>query len=82
VAAARKPVAGAAKIAKFLTGIRKRVSQTFHLKFADINGEPGIIGYLDEQLNSVWSFHVEDDKIQSIYVVLNPEKLKHLKSKL
>jgi len=82
VAAARKPVAGAAKIAKFLTGLRKRVSQTLHVEFADVNGEPGIILYLDKQLNSVWSFHIEDDKIQSIYAVLNPEKLKHLRSNL
>lgn len=78
VVSARKPVAGAVKIAKFLTGIQKKVNQTLHLEFADINGEPGLIVYLDEQLYNVWSFHIEDDKIHSIYVVANPDKLEHL----
>lgn len=82
VSAARKPVAGATKIAKFLAGFKKRLTRTLHVKFAEVNGEPGIIVYLDEQLFNVWSFHIENKKIQSIYVVLNPEKLKHLKREL
>ncbi|HEX6981367.1 MAG TPA: RNA polymerase sigma-70 factor [Balneolaceae bacterium] len=82
VAAVRKPVAGATKIAKFLTGIQKGVTQALRVEFTDINGEPGMITYLDEQLNNVWSFHIEDDKIQSIYVVLNPDKLEYLKHEL
>lgn len=81
VSAARKPVAGSAKVAKFLTSLQKRVTQFFRIEFADINGEPGLLAYLDEQLNNVWSFHIENNKIQSIYVVLNPDKLKHVAHK-
>lgn len=79
VITARKPISGAAKIAKFLTGLQKKLTQSLHVEFAEINGEPGIIVYLGEQLNSVCSFHIENYKIQNIFVVLNPEKLEHLK---
>lgn len=82
VTAARKPVAGSAKIAKFLKGIQKGFTQTLRVDFTEVNGEPGMIGYLDEQLNNVWSFHIENGQIQSIYVVLNPDKLEYLKNKL
>lgn len=81
VAAARKPVSGAAKIAKVLIGFQKQVTETVQLELTDVNGEPGMIVYLDGELNNVWSFHIQNDKIQSMYVVLNPEKLEHLKSK-
>lgn len=82
VAAARKPITGAANITKFLIGIQKGVTQTIRINFTVVNGEPGIMVYLDDQLNNVWSFHIEDDNIQSIYIVLNPEKLDHLKREL
>lgn len=79
VTAAPKPIAGASKVAKFLTGIQKKATEAVRLEPTDINGEPGLIGYLGGELNNTWSFHIENGKIQSIYVVLNPDKLKHLK---
>lgn len=82
VTAAGKPVVGAAKIVKFLTNIRKDIKETVRFDVTDINGEPGAIGYLDNQLNDVLSFHIENGQIQSIFVILNPEKLHHLKDKL
>lgn len=78
VAAARKPVAGGSTIAKFLIGIQKGISKV-HVELRDVNGEPGGVAYVDEQLQSVLSFLIEDGKIQNIYVVVNPEKLEHLR---
>ena len=79
VAAARKPVLGPEKIAKFLIGIQKGAVQDFRIEFRDVNGEPGMIFRVEGQVNNVWSFHIEDDKIRSIYVVLNPDKLEHIR---
>lgn len=81
VTAARKPVAGASKIAKFLVGIQKQVPPEVHwsIERKQVNGEPGMIIRMDGELYNVWSFHIEDGKIQSIYTVLNPDKLQHLK---
>lgn len=79
VAATRKPLLGPEKIAKFLIGVQKGAVQNYHIEFKEINGEPGMIFRVEGQVNNVWSFHVEDDKIKSIYVVLNPDKLKHIR---
>lgn len=81
VTAARKPVAGADKIAKFLVGIQKKglKDADWWIEFKDINGEPGMIIWFEGEIYNVWTFHVENREIQSIYVVLNPDKLVHLK---
>lgn len=81
VTAARRPVAGAGKIAKFLVGIQKQAPKDaeWWIEFKNINGEPGMIIRLEGEVYNVWSFHIEDDKIQNIFVVLNPDKLAHLK---
>lgn len=81
VTAARKPIYGSVKIAKFLVGIQKQVSEDteWRFEFKEVNGEPGMLIWFEDKVYNVWSFHIEIDKIQSIYVVLNPEKLKHLK---
>lgn len=83
VTAARKPVQGAEKIAKFMIGIQKGGGgRSYRIEFKEINGEPGMIIWEEEQLFNVWSFHIEGGKIKSIYVVLNPDKLKHVKKTL
>lgn len=81
VTAARKPVAGAKKIAKFMVGIQKGIpaSTNWWTEYREVNGEPGMLVWMEGELNNVWSFHVEKGKIRSIYVVLNPDKLEHLK---
>jgi RNA polymerase sigma-70 factor, ECF subfamily len=80
VSAARKPVQGAGKIAKLITGGPKELAQPYRIEFKEINGEPGMVLWAKEQLHNVWSLHIEKDKIKSICVVLNPDKLKHLNS--
>lgn len=80
VTVARKPVKGAGKIAKLITGGPKGLAQPYRIEFKVINGEPGMILWAEEQLHNVWSFHIEEGKIKSIYVVLNPDKLEHIKN--
>ncbi len=84
VTAARKPVYGANKIARFMVRIQKQKepNQTIDIIFRDINREPGMMIYLDEKLFNVWSFHIKDGRIQNIFVVLNPDKLQHLPKEL
>lgn len=80
VTAARKPIFGAAKIAKFLVGIRKSAPDpNWKIELQTVNGEPGMIVWMHGELYNAWSFHVEKGKMDSIYVVLNPDKLDHLK---
>ena len=78
VSASRKPIPGSEKIAKFLVGIQKGAVQSYRIDFREINGEPGMIFWVEDRVFNVWSFHIEEGKIKSIYVVLNPDKLRHL----
>jgi RNA polymerase sigma-70 factor (ECF subfamily) len=43
-----------------------------------INGQPGLINYLDGLPHSVLIIDSKDDRIQTIYVITNPDKLSHL----
>ena len=52
------------------------VDQT--IRFAQINGEPGVVSYLDGHPYSVLTLDAAGDRIQAIYIVTNPEKLAHL----
>lgn len=82
VTAARKPVFGANKIARFMVGIRKNTEKNkVDMQFTEVNGEPGMLAFIDGDLHSVWSFDIRDGEIQHIFVVLNPEKLEHIRRK-
>ncbi|MBN2730852.1 MAG: RNA polymerase sigma-70 factor [Balneolaceae bacterium] len=84
VTAARKPIYGASKIARFMVGIQKQSppDAKWTIKFREINGEPGMVLWIGKKLFNVWSFHIEEHQIKNIYVVLNPDKLEHIKHKL
>ena len=45
---------------------------------ARVNGEPGLLCYVDEKLESAQSFVIENGRIVAIYVVRNPDKLAHI----
>ena len=78
VVAVLKPIHGAVKVARMLLAIRRKwlLNSVSHL--ADINGQPGIIQYLDGHIHSVMTFEIVDGCIQSIYSVRNPEKLERI----
>jgi hypothetical protein len=38
-----------------------------------------MVVYMDDQLYGVLSLNVQDDHIQDVYLVANPEKLEHIK---
>ncbi|NGP87077.1 RNA polymerase sigma-70 factor [Fodinibius halophilus] len=78
VTAARKPIYGDDKIARFMLGIQKKAPEDLHIEFQDVNGEPGAVVYIGDELYNVWSFHTEGEVISNIFVVLNPEKLEHI----
>ncbi|WP_145837634.1 sigma-70 family RNA polymerase sigma factor family protein [Dulcicalothrix desertica] len=76
VPATFKPLYGSSKVARVLIAIRR------HKQFPDlisnialVNGEPGIVNYVNESLYSTISLEVVESRIQSIFVVVNPEKL-------
>lgn len=81
VVAAQKPLYGCIKVARFLVAIRRsRVTLTLVPQVVVINGQPGIINLVDEKPHSVFSFDIVSERIQSIFAVVNPKKLKAIKN--
>ncbi|WP_244302318.1 RNA polymerase sigma factor SigJ [Microbispora triticiradicis] len=76
VRAARRPVLGAAKVARLLTGLRR--FGRFELAPASVNGRPGLLRYREGRLVTVIGLTVAGGRITAVDMVLNPEKLARL----
>lgn len=78
-AAALNVLNGAHHVARFLVGAtRKGWRDDFTLRFATINGLPGVIVDAPEGPVQTAAFEIEGDVIRALYVVRNPDKLRHL----
>jgi RNA polymerase sigma-70 factor (ECF subfamily) len=72
-------VCGPENVARAIIGSMKRlVPNNLTRRIAVINSEPGVVAYLDGRPYAVLTIDVADDRIKSIYIVSNPEKLAHL----
>jgi len=83
VRAALNVIDGADRVAKFLVdATRKRPGawwrEDFTLRFATINGLPGLIVDAPEGPVQTAAFEIQGDVIRALYVVRNPDKLRHL----
>jgi RNA polymerase sigma-70 factor (ECF subfamily) len=79
VAAALNVLEGADHAARFLIGAtRKGWREDFTLRYAAINGLPGIILDTPEGPVQTTAFEIDGGVIQALYVVRNPDKLRHL----
>ncbi len=79
VPAALNVIEGADHAARFLIGAtRKGWREDFTLRLAMINGLPGVIVDAPEGLVQTAAFEITGGIIQAIYVVRNPDKLRHL----
>jgi RNA polymerase sigma-70 factor (ECF subfamily) len=83
VRAALDVVDGADRAARFLVDVtRKRAGawwrDDFTVRFATINGLPGIIVDASAGPVETAAFEIEADMIRALYVVRNPDKLRHL----
>jgi RNA polymerase sigma-70 factor, ECF subfamily len=83
VRAALEVIDGADRAARFIVGAtRKRADawwrEDFTMRFAIINGLPGVIVDAPEGPVQTAAIEIEGDVIRAVYVVRNPEKLRHL----
>ena len=76
--AALNPIYGADKIARFFIGIAgKNASRDIRIEPAVINGSIGALLYVDGELDHSLSVSLDGGKIAAIYLVRNPDKLRH-----
>jgi RNA polymerase sigma-70 factor (ECF subfamily) len=74
--AALNLIRGVDKVARGALGAFQRLlPKDLHIRVTQINGDPGIVSYLNGKPYSVLTFDASEDRIHAIYVVTNPEKL-------
>ena len=79
VAAALNVLEGADRAARFLVGAtRKGWRDDFTLRFATINGLPGVVVDAPEGPVQTAAFEIDDGVIRGLYVVRNPDELQRL----
>lgn len=78
VIAAPRPIAGAARVARFLVSVSKLAPQRTEHRFAIVNAAPGLLRFLDGKLIQTTTFEIIDDRIQALYIMRNPDKLLHV----
>ena len=83
VRAAQNVIEGADRVAQFLVKVTRKHPgawwrDDFRLRFAIVNGMPGAIVDSPEGPVQTAAVEIEGDLIRAMYVVRNPEKLRHL----
>jgi RNA polymerase sigma-70 factor (ECF subfamily) len=76
--AALNPILGADKVARFFIGLaNKNAGRDISIKPTMINGTVGALVYADGELDHSLSMAIDRDRIAAIYIVRNPDKLRH-----
>lgn len=78
VSAARRPIHGADKVARFLVGIAARVPDGTTMEEREVNGEHCLVVRAGERVTQVLAFTVDGDRVRSIQIVASPGKLSQL----
>ena len=79
--AALRPIFGADKVTRLFMTFSKNTTDdiaTIRGVLARINGAPGVLIYINEILEQTLSVEITGNRISAIYMVRNPEKLRHL----
>lgn len=78
VSAARNPVVGPDRVARFILGVANKTPEGAVRGVSLINGQPAIVTYVGGAAYSVIAFEIAEGRIQRIFNVLNPDKLKRI----
>lgn len=73
--AARRPIVGAEKIARYLVGGIAKLEVPFSASAVWVNGRPGMRGEIGGSLAGAVSVEIEQGRITRIYSIANPAKL-------
>ncbi|WP_054812313.1 RNA polymerase sigma-70 factor [Nocardia arizonensis] len=78
VNAARKPVLGAHRVARYLTGLARWSEPGMRLETWEINGAPAPVVLLDRKPVLVMGIEVAGDAVAAVRLIVNPDKLAYL----
>lgn len=81
VKAAINPIYSRERVLAFLLGVVSKAPAELKTTFEKVNGQLGMVNTVNTVPHSVISFHIEDEQINGIYIVMNPEKLTRIESR-
>ena len=73
-----KVLQGAFRIANLFFATFRRAPDAVLYRIATVNGEPGLLRYVEGRLESAQAFVTDGEKILAIYAIRNPDKLRTL----
>ena len=80
-----KVLRGSQRLAQLYFALWRRLGAAVRMELAEINGEPGLLRFVDGQLESAQTFEIEGERIVRIRAQRNPDKLariaRHFSSK-
>ena len=75
VSAAVRPVEGAARVARFLSGVVQKVPDGAEVERVDLNGQPGFVVRVGAAIELAAVVEADDDGVHLIQFIRNPDKL-------
>jgi RNA polymerase sigma-70 factor (ECF subfamily) len=79
---ARKPILGANRVARYLSGILARPTAAREVTFAEVNGDLALLGWVGVRLSGLVIPQVEAGRVVALRIVANPDKLGYLAAQL
>ena len=76
VAAARRPVLGARRVASYMVGLAQKGMADMDITFRSYNGMPAVLFSRGDVLDSILLIEIFDGSISGLYAVRNPDKLR------
>jgi RNA polymerase sigma-70 factor (ECF subfamily) len=74
--AARRPVVGANRVARFVTGVLGKWRSAGQVEVAPVNGGVGLLHRVGGRLRGVMTVSTNAGRIHSVFIMVNPEKLR------
>ncbi|PJZ44841.1 sigma-70 family RNA polymerase sigma factor [Leptospira brenneri] len=81
VHAARIPIPGIRRVLSLLTRTTAKASKSTEIYFGYANGSPALIGYSNDEPSVVQIFTTKENRIDTVFNLVNPDKLKAFKNK-
>lgn len=81
VRAAIRPIISLPNVLALLYGVINKAPEDFYFEVKNVNGQPAIIIYMNNTIQSIMSFYIDHEKIIEMYITMNPDKLPIFKSK-
>ena len=76
--AAIRPIRSADRVGRFFLGVRRMTPPDLRVEFTAVNGRAGALVFLNGKLDRVLTLEFEGERVKTVFIVRNPEKLRHL----